>query len=46
MKTNCSRCTKEIEDSEVQSCPECGDDGLCADCMGDHTCESTDEKEN
>lgn len=43
--TNCSRCTKEIDDDDVQNCTECGEDGLCAACMGDHTCESPEDSE-
>jgi len=40
MKTNCSMCCKEIDDGEVQRCDECGEDGLCEDCMGNHICDS------
>lgn len=42
--TNCERCCKEINEDEVQFCPECELDGLCDDCMGGHTCEREDEQ--
>lgn len=45
MKTNCERCTKEIEDDDVTSCEECGLDGICEDCAGDHLCDSEDVDE-
>jgi hypothetical protein len=41
MTTNCERCTREIEDDEVNHCPLCGMDGLCNDCLTDHECEGS-----
>lgn len=36
--TTCESCGDEILVSELESCPECGLDGLCADCLSDHDC--------
>jgi hypothetical protein len=39
--TNCSHCTREVEDEDVQQCVACGEDGLCNDCIDVdvHACE-------
>jgi hypothetical protein len=39
MVTNCALCSAEIEDDEVERCDECGQDGICNDCLMDHDCE-------
>lgn len=38
--TNCSACSGEIPDTEVQMCEHCGEDGLgnCCIGVGDHDC--------
>ena len=43
MLTNCENCSAEIEDDMVTGCDECGVDGVCEDCMGDHFCDDFDE---
>lgn len=43
MMTNCERCTKEIDDDDVTSCEECGLDGICEECAGDHECDGDEE---
>ena len=45
MKTNCEWCSREIEDTDVQLCTECGMDGLCEDCIGqcDHDCSGEED---
>lgn len=45
MITNCELCTKEIDDGDVTSCPECGQDGICEDCAGDHVCDSEEDND-
>ena len=40
--TNCLDCCKEILDTNVFNCEECGLDGVCEDCYDDHTCENED----
>lgn len=43
--TNCSNCSAEIDDDEVQFCQECEMDGLGDCCIGcyDHDCTGNDE---
>lgn len=43
MLTNCERCSREIEDDEVEKCPRCGLDGICNDCLMDHRCKGQPE---
>lgn len=42
MITSCSYCGDDVEDDEVGSCPDCGQDDLCPGCQGefDHDCEA------
>ena len=35
----CERCSEEIEVEEVQKCEICGYDGLCPDCLNEHSCD-------
>lgn len=47
MLTNCNNCSAEMEDDEVNQCPDCGEDGLCADCLhpDDHNCDAIEDEE-
>ena len=44
--TNCELCSAEIDDEEVEWCVECGQDGLCNDCLMDHACDKDDDEED
>lgn len=39
MRTNCDNCCAEIEDDEIASCDHCGLDGVCQDCVDNHSCD-------
>ena len=45
MLTNCDRCLAEIEDDEITDCYDCGLDGVCETCLGDHECDPDDYDE-
>lgn len=37
----CEHCTREFDADEIEpACKACGVDGLCSDCMAEHTCKT------
>jgi hypothetical protein len=39
-RINCDYCDGDMPASEARECEDCGREGLCDDCLGDHGCEA------